>query len=51
MAKYRIKFGGFAYVEAEDKAEAEEKFDDEDFAFCEYSLVAVEEVDEFVVEV
>jgi hypothetical protein len=51
MAKYKVKFGGFAYIEADDQAEAEEKFDDEDFVFCEYGIAAIEEVDEFTVRV
>lgn len=51
MAKYKVKFGGFAYVEAESIEEAEEKFDDEEFVFCEYGVAAIEEVDEFLMEV
>lgn len=51
MAKYRVKFEGFAYIEAEDAAEAEEKFDDEEFCFCQYGISEIEEVDEFLVEV
>jgi hypothetical protein len=51
VAKYKIKFGGFAYVEADNEAEAEEKFDDQDYVFAEYGIAAIEEVDEFTVEV
>lgn len=51
MAKYKVKFEGFAYIEADDVEEAEEKFDDEDYAFCEYRTTEIEEVEEFLVEV
>jgi len=50
MARFKIIFGGFAYVDADDEEEAREKFDDEDYAFCEYGIETVEEVDDFVVE-
>lgn len=49
MAKFKIVFKGFAYVEADDEEEAQEKFEDEDYAFCEYGVETVEEVDEFTV--
>ena len=51
MAKYKVKFGGFAYVEADNEEEAEEKFEDEDYVFCEYGIANIEEVDEFTVRV
>lgn len=50
MAKYKITFSGFAYVEAEDEEEAREAFDDDDFAFKETKVDNVEEVDEFIIE-
>ena len=49
MAKFKVVFKGFAYVEAYDAEEAQEKFDDEDYAFCECGVEIVEEVDEFTV--
>lgn len=49
--KYKIVFHGFAYVEADDIEEAEEKFDDEDYAFCEYGVTEILEVDEFLVSI
>ena len=49
MAKFKVAFKGFAYIEADDVEEATEKFDDEDYSFCEYGIETVEEVDEFVV--
>ena len=51
MAKYKICFSGFAYVEAEDRDEAIELFDDDLDIFREQSIDSVTEVDEFVVEV
>lgn len=50
MAKYKITFSGFAYVEAEDEDEAREAFDDDDFAFMETRVDSVEDVDDFVIE-
>lgn len=49
MAKYKICFSGFAYVEADDKEEAIEKLDDREEIFLEYQMDSVDEVDEFVV--
>ena len=51
MPKYKLTFSGFAYIEAEDKEEAEDKFDDEDFVFSQYGIDEIAEVDEFTVEV
>lgn len=49
MKKFKVSFKGFAYVEAEDAEEAKEKFEDGDYAFCEYGCEATEEVQEFSV--
>lgn len=48
--RYKVKFSGFAYVEADNKDEAEECFDDDDFSYKETSVDSIEEVDDFVVE-
>lgn len=48
MAKYKVSFRGFAYVEAETEEEAEECFEDAAI-YSEQEIVAVEEVDEFVI--
>ena len=51
MAKYKVVYSGFAYVEADDKDEALELFDDDLDIFREQRIDSVTEVDEFVVEV
>lgn len=49
MAKYKVTYSGFAYIEADDKEEAEEKFEDEEFVFSEYRIDEIAEVDEFAI--
>lgn len=51
MAKYKICYSGFAYVEADSEEEAEEKYSWGDTMFDVESIDFVKEVDEFVVEV
>lgn len=51
MAKYKISFSGFAYVEADNEEDALELFDDDLDIFREQRIDSVTEVDEFVVEV
>ena len=51
VAKYKISFSGFAYVEADDRDEALEMFDDDLDIFREQGIDEVTEVDEFTVEV
>ena len=51
MAKYKISFSGFAYVEANSEEDAIEMFDDDLDNFREQRIDSVTEVDEFVVEV
>lgn len=51
MAKYKISFSGFAYVEADTEEDALELFDDDLDIFREQRIDSVTEVDEFVVEV
>lgn len=50
MAKYRISFSGFAYVEADSAEEAEEMYWDEDYAYEECEVEEVELVDDFTVD-
>ena len=48
--KYKVQFSGWAYVEADNEEEAEEKAVYEDDAiYKEGKCVSVEKVDEFVV--
>lgn len=48
MAKYKVNFSGFAYVEADDPDEAKELVEDGQYAYMEYESDA-EEVDDFEV--
>ncbi len=49
--KYKVSYRGFAYVEANDLLEAEEKvMYDEEAVYDEKECVSVEEVDEFGVK-
>lgn len=48
MAKYKIHYSGFAYVEASDEEEAEEMFFDGDTVVDETVVDEIEEVEEFV---
>ena len=48
MAKYKVCFSGFAYVEAESAEEAAECYE-VDFAYMEETVLSCEEVDEFAV--
>lgn len=48
--RYKVKFSGFAYIEADSEDETEERFDDDEFAYKETSIDSIEEVDDFVVE-
>lgn len=52
MAKYKVYFSGFAYIEADSEEEAEEIFwDDPSGDYQEYGIDSVEEVDEFLVAI
>lgn len=51
MAKFKVCFSGFAYINADDADEAQEKFNDEDFAYLEHEITECKEVDEFIVTV
>lgn len=51
MKKYKVSYTGFAYINAESKEEAEEKFDDDDCVFGELNVESVEEVADFRVRV
>lgn len=50
MRKYKIKFSGIAYVEANSEEDAKWDFDPDDCAYSEVVIDDIEEVDEFVVE-
>ena len=49
--KYKVNFRGFAYVEANDKEEAEDRFATEDIEYEEYGIDSIEEVDDFIIEI
>lgn len=51
MAKYKVYFSGFAYVEADSAEDAEEVYHYGDTDYEEQQVDAVEEVDEFVVKI
>lgn len=50
MAKYKVCFSGFAYIEADSKEEAVDIYNEDDFDYCEQEITSCEEVDEFLVE-
>lgn len=47
MTKFKIKYSGFAYVEADTEEEALEMYDDDDTYYSEQEVDWVEEVDSF----
>lgn len=49
MAKYKVYYSGFAYVEADDEERAKDHYDF-DYDYKEEQIDNVEEVDEFSVE-
>ena len=51
MAKYKVRFSGFAYVEAADALEAVEAWEAGDDVYSEREWDEVEEVTEFPAEV
>ena len=51
MAKFKVCYSGYAYVEAGDDVEAREKYFDDRVTYEEMSVDVVVEVDEFGVEV
>ena len=52
MAKYKVYFSGFTYVEADSAEEAEEIFwDDPSGCYQECEVDKIQEVDEFFVEI
>lgn len=50
MKKWKVKFSGYAYVEANDEESAEEAFQDDREVYKETVCDDVSEVDEFIVE-
>jgi hypothetical protein len=51
MKKYKLTVNSFYYVEADNEEEAEQKWQDDDFAYGESDLVSTEEVEDFEVEI
>lgn len=51
MAKYKICYSGFAFIEADDEEEAKEIYHDDcgGIPYKEETIEEIEEVDEFVV--
>lgn len=47
--KFKVTFSGYAYVEAENAQEAEDKYWDEEYGYREEEIDEVVEVDEFFV--
>lgn len=50
MARYQFMYSGFAYIEADNLEEAEEKYAEHDFIYDENQVNRVLAIDEFVVE-
>jgi hypothetical protein len=51
MARFKVCFSGYAYVEADSEDEAEQNFWDDMESYKETSVDVIVEVDEFEVEV
>ncbi len=49
MAKYKVFFSGFAYVEAKNEESAQEQFNDDLDIFREQRIDSVIEIDEFTI--
>lgn len=47
--KYKVTFSGYAYVEAENEREAENKYWNDEYGYREEEVDEVVEVDEFIV--
>ncbi len=50
MAKYKIEYEGFMYVEADSREEAEQKYFDDDYIYVETGEYEVFEVSDFIVD-
>ena len=50
MAKFKVEFTGFVYVEADTKEEAIDKWEDGDYIYKEENPEEAYEVDEFEIE-
>ena len=50
MAKFKVEFHGFVYVEADTKEESMDKFSNEDYIYREENATEVYEVDDFEIE-
>lgn len=51
MKKYKVKYSGFVYVNADSADEARDMYTEDDIVYREEQADSVEEVDEFAVEV
>ena len=51
MAKYKIEFSGFAYVEADSKEEAHEAWLNDECIYLETGVNDISEIEEFDIEV
>lgn len=51
MKKYKVSYSGFAYVLAENKQDAEDKFDNDNCTYGELHIESIDRVSEFVVEI
>lgn len=49
--KYKVSYSGFAYVEAYNEDEAQMAYEDGDTIYAEECIEAIEEVDEFAVDI
>lgn len=49
MAKFKVAFSGFAYVEADDAEKAKELFQNDEVDYMETEIDTAVEVDEFVI--
>ena len=50
MAKYKVNFSGYAYLEADSEEDARYAFEDGDYFMMDNCITSVEEVDIFRVE-
>ncbi len=50
MARYKVEFSGFAYVEADSKEEAQELFENDDCIYSERDIDGIVTIKEFGVE-
>ena len=51
MRKYKVYFGGFAYVEAESESFAELAYEEEDTIYEECEVLEIVEVEDFTIDI